>query len=153
MSFKEIKELRQAGKLDEALQMANQALEAEPNNIWNRRAAAWVYYDYLKKNAQPDSFEAFKENLIKIKDLQLPEDEKMVFDNCAWQIGSLVFGLQKTEPVDYGKINQLFEIIREFHFTKPSEAYSFIYKAFHKGYQNWSSYLNFADWWNFESLR
>ena len=35
MSFKEIKELRQAGKLDEALQMANKALESEPYNIWN----------------------------------------------------------------------------------------------------------------------
>ncbi len=153
MSFKEIKELRQAGKLDEALQMANQALEAEPDNIWKKRAAAWVYYDYLKKNAQPESFEAFKENLTKIKDLQLPEDEKMVFDNCAWQIGSLVFALQKTEHVDYGKINELFEIIRDFHFTKPSEAYSFIYKAFHKGYQNWSNYLTFANWWNFDNLR
>jgi len=100
MSFKEINELRQAGKLDEALQMAIQALETEPENIWNKRAAAWVYYDYLKKYNQPESFEAFKENLIKIKDLQLPEDEKMVFDNCAWQIGSLVFGLQKAEHVD-----------------------------------------------------
>jgi len=153
MSFKEIKELRQAGKLDEALQMANQALEAEPDNIWNKRAAAWVCYDYLKKHSQPESFSTFKENLIKIKDLQLPEDEKMVFDNCAWQIGSLIFGLQKTEHVDYGKINELFVIIRDFHFTKPSEAYSFIYKAFHKGYQNWSNYLTFADWWNFENLR
>ena len=153
MSFKEIKELRQAGKLYEALQMANQALKAEPDNIWNKRAATWVYYDYLKKNAQPESFDAFKENLTKIKDLQLPEDEKMVFDNCAWQIGRLVFRLQKAEHVDYGKINGLFEIIRDFHFTKPSEAYSFIYKAFHKGYQNWSSYLTFADWWNFDNLR
>ncbi|NJN25519.1 MAG: hypothetical protein HC819_05925 [Cyclobacteriaceae bacterium] len=153
MSFKEIKELRQAGKLDEALQMANQALETEPENIWNKRAAAWVYYDYLKKFAQPDSFDTFKENLIKIKDLRLPADEKMVFDNCAWQIGSLVFALQKTEHVDYGKINELFEIIMDFHFTKPSEAYSFIYKAFHKGYQNWSNYLTFADWWNFENFR
>ncbi|MCB0538954.1 MAG: hypothetical protein KDE33_15685, partial [Bacteroidetes bacterium] len=152
MSFKEIQELRQAGKFDEALQMANQALEAEPDNIWYKRAAAWVYYDFLKKNAQPESFETFKENLIKIKDLELPEDEKMVFDNCAWQIGSLVFALQKTEHVDYGKINELFEIIRVFHFTKPSEAYSFIYKAFHKGYQNWSNFLTFADWWNFENL-
>lgn len=153
MSFKEIKELRQAGKLDEAMQMANQALEAERENIWNKRAAAWVYYDYLKKYAQPDSFDVFKENLIKIKDLQLPEDEKMVFDNAAWQIGIMVFGLQKTEQVDYDKINDLFEIIKDFQFTKPSEAYSFIYKAFHKGYQNWSSYLTFADWWNYENLR
>jgi hypothetical protein len=153
MSFKEINELRQAGKLDEALQMANQALEVEPENIWNKRAAAWVYYDYLKKYAQPESYDVFKENLIKIKDLQLPEDEKMVFDNCAWQIGSLVFSLQKTEQVDFGKINELFDLIMGFHFTKPSEAYSFIYKAFHKGYQNWSSYLTFADWWNFDNLR
>jgi len=153
MSFKEIKELRQAGKLEEALQMANQALEVEPDNIWNKRAAAWVYYDYLKKNAQPELFETFKENLIKIKDLQLPEEEKMVFDNCAWQIGNLVFGLQKTELADFGKINELFEIIKDFHCTKPSEAYSYIYKAFHKGYQNWSSYLAFADWWNLENLR
>jgi len=48
MSFKEIKELRQAGKLEEALQMANQALETDPDNIWNKRAIAWVYYDYIK---------------------------------------------------------------------------------------------------------
>lgn len=153
MSFKEIKELRQAGKLDEALQMANQVLEAEPDNILNKRAAAWVYYDYLKKYAQPDSFDAFKDNLIKIKNLQLPDDKKMIFDNCTWQIGSILFSLHKSEHVDYGKINEVFEIIRDFHITKPSEAYSFIYKAFHKGYQNWSNYLIFADWWNFENLR
>ena len=55
--------------------------------------------------------------------------------------------------VDYGKINELFEIIRDFHFTKPSEAYSFIYKAFHKGYQSWSNYLTFAEWWDLENLR
>ena len=55
MSFKEIKELRQAGKLEEALQLANQALEVEPDNIWNKRAIAWGYYEYLKKYAQPDS--------------------------------------------------------------------------------------------------
>lgn len=155
MSFKQIKELRQAGKLEEALQMANQAIKTDFENIWNKRAIAWVYYDYLKKYSQPDSFDfgLFKENLVKIKDLQLPEDEKMVFDNCAWQIGSLVFGLQKAEHVDYGKINELFDIIKDFHFSKPSEAYSFIYKAFHKGYQNWSGYLQFADWWNFENFR
>lgn len=152
MSFKEIKELRQVGKLDEALQMANQALETEPENIWNKRAAAWVYYDFLKQHAQLESYDSFKEHLIKIKELQLPQDEKMVFDNCAWQIGKIVFALQNAEHVDYGKINDLFEIIRDFHFTKPSKAFSFIYKAFHKGYQNWSNYLNFADWWNFNNL-
>ena len=42
MSFKEIKELRQAGKLEEALQMANQALETDPDNIWNKRSVPIV---------------------------------------------------------------------------------------------------------------
>jgi hypothetical protein len=153
MSFKEIKELRKAGQLEEALQMANGALQSDPYDIWNKRAAAWVYYDYLKKNCKPDSFDAFKENLLKIKALQLPEDEKMVFDSCAWQIGSVVFALYKEENVDFGKINDLFAIIKDFHFSKPSEAFSFIYKAFHKGYQNWNKYLEFADWWNFENFR
>lgn len=153
MSFKEIKGLRHSGKLDEALQMATQALEADPENIWNKRAIAWVYYDYLKKYSNPDSFEAFKENLIKLRDLQLPEDEYMVFDKCAWQIGKMVFALQQTAAVDYNKINSLFDIIINFNFTKPSEEYSFMYKAFHKGYQNWSGYLTFADWWDFENFR
>lgn len=153
MSIREVIQLCKADRLDEALQIVSANLESDPENIWNKRAAAWVFYYHLKKYTQPDSFEGLKENLTKIKDLQLPEDEKMVFDNCAWQIGSLVFTLQKTEHVDYGKINELFEIVKDFHFTKPSEAYSFIYKAFHKGYQNWSSYLTFADWWNFENLR
>jgi hypothetical protein len=153
MSFKEIKELRQAGKLEDALEMASQALATEPDNIWNKRAAVWVYYDYLKQYVHPDSYERFKENLIKIKDLQLPEDEQMVFDNCAWQIGSIVFTLQKAEHVDYNKINELLEIIKDFSFSKPSEAYSFIYKAFHKGYQNWSNYLFFANWWDFKNFQ
>ncbi len=153
MSFREINELRHAGKLDEALQMAKKALEADPKNIWNKRAAAWVYYDFLKKYSQSDSFDTFRHNLIKIKDLQLPEDEKMVFDNCAWQIGKLVFALQKTEQVDYLKINELFDIIKNFHFTKPSEPYSFIYKAFHQGYQKWANFLTFADWWDFKNFR
>ncbi len=174
MSFKEVTEHRKAGRLDEALKIALQDYEEAQtslkldvesqqgdkkpeeipaNLIWPKRALAWVYYEYLKKHCQPTSFDAFKENLIKINELQMPEDEKMFYDNCAWQIGSMVFALQKNDPIDYVKVNALFEIIKDFYFTKPSEAYSFLYKAFHKVYQNWSKYLDFADWWDFENFQ
>lgn len=153
MSFKEIKELRQAGKLDEALQMANQALEADSVNIWNKRNAGWVHYEYLKKYASIEHYDSFKKHLLMIKDLNLPEGEDMMFNQCAWQIGSLVFALQKQEPLDYGKINEVYDIIKHFHFKKPSEPYSFIYKSFHGGHQNWSKYLEFADWWDFANFR
>src|SRR5574344_462293 len=153
MSFSDIKKLREADKLEEALQMAQQNLEAQPDNIWNKRAIALVYYDYLKKNASSENFSVFKENLTKIKELNLPEDERMIFDNSAWQVGSILFAINKTEPIDLVKINDLFDIIREFHFSKPSEAYSFLYKAFHKAHQNWSKFLEFADWWGFDNFR
>ncbi len=153
MSFREIQVMRHAGNLDDALQLANAALNAEPENIWNKRASAWVYYDYLKKFCQADSFASFIENLNKIKALHLPEDENMIFDQCAWQVGKLVFALQKEPQVDYRKINELFEVFKEFHFSRPSEAFSFLFKAFHKGHQNWSKYLEFAEWWNFQNFR
>lgn len=153
MSSNEVTKLRKAGKLDEALKMITQLLEADPNDIWNKRAASWVYYDYLKKYCSPDTFKEFKENLIKIKDLQLSKDEDMIFDNCAGKIGTLLFALNKSENIAYGKINELFEIVKYFHITKPSDTFSFLFKAFHKGQKDWGNYLEFADWWNFENFR
>ena len=153
MSFKQIKELRQAGKLEEALQMASQALEADPENIWNKRSISWVYYDYLKIFSKPETFDEFTECFDKIVCLKLPDEEKMVFDNCAWTIGSLVFALVKNEPIDYSKINKLFDLVKGLNFTKPSEPYSFLFKAFHKGLKDQPLYIEFADWWNFENFR
>lgn len=152
MSFKEVKELRQSGNLEDALEMAIADLEAEPENIWCKRAAAWVYYDLLKQVNDIESFDEFIEYLVDIVDLELPEAEKMVFDNCAWQVGSMVFNICKSEDIDYSKINKLFDLIKNLNFTISSEAYSFIYKAFHKASPKWSRYIEFADWWNFENF-
>lgn len=184
MSFKEVKELRKAGKLEEALAKALTDLgnaqkryeddankvnilnnenieptEAKPvvptpiNILWAKRSLTWVYYEYLRNSAQQKNYGSFLEYLLKISDLNMPEDEKLLFDSCAWSIGSMVYSLAKYEPVDYVKINEVFCIIKDFHFSKPSEAYSFIYKAFHKAHTKWSRYIEFADWWNFENFR
>ncbi|SDZ92816.1 DUF7017 domain-containing protein [Bizionia paragorgiae] len=152
MPAKEIKELRQSGRLDEALAMAKEELNAQPDNIWCKRNISWVYYEFLKKNVREVNVDGFIENLIKLKDLNLPEEEVMIFDTSAYQIGSMLFKIQKTEPVDFSKVNQIFDNIREFHFTKPSESYSVLMNAFQKGAQNWSRFLDFADWWGLENF-
>src|SRR5690606_18266648 len=82
----------------------------------------------------------------------LPEAEVMIFDTSAYQVGSMLFKIQNSEPIDYSKINQIFDIIKDFHFTKPSESYSFLMKAFQKGSQNWSRFIEFADWWDLENF-
>jgi len=152
MSFKEVKELRKSGKLEEALAMANQDLEKEPANIWNKRSIAWVYHDYLKEYASKENIENFIEYLNKIRLLELPADENMIFDSSAYQIGKLIFSLAHEEHINHRNVNQIFEHIKDFHFTKPSEAYSFLYKAFHKCYKTWEDYISFADWWNFDNF-
>lgn len=153
MPAKEIKELRQSGKLEEALAMAQEELNANPENIWGKRNISWVYYEFLKKYVQENNFEGFIENLNNIKNLSLPEEEVMIFDTSAFQIGSMLFKIQSVEPIDYSKVNQIFDMIKEFHFTRPAESYSFLMNAFQKGAQHWSRFIEFADWWGLENFR
>ena len=134
MSFKEVKALRKSGKLEEAFKMAQQDLENDPDNLWNKRSLAWVCYDAMKDDADLAVYSQFIYFLCQLKALELPPDEKMLFDHCAFQVGKMAFALQKTESTDFSKLDELFDIIREFHFTKPSEAYSFLFKAFYKSH-------------------
>lgn len=152
MPAKEIKELRQSGRLNEALAMAHDELSAQPNNIWCKRNIGWVYYAFLKKHVQEFNFEGFVENLLKLKALNLPEEEVMIFDTTAYQIVSMIYKLNVNDSVDYSKVNQIFDLIKEFHFTKPSESYSLLMKAFQKGAKNWSRFIEFADWWDLKNF-
>jgi hypothetical protein len=153
MPAKEIKELRQAGKLEEALNLAKAELASQPDNIWSKRNISWVYYDYLKQNATPEQFDSFLSWLSEISNLNLPVEEKMLFDHLSWQIGSVVFKTFNTESAHFGKMMQLLEITKSFAYTKPSEGYSFLFKAFHKALKGTDKYLEFADWWDFSNLR
>jgi len=152
MPAKEIKELRQSGRLEEALSMAKAELESQPDNIWAKRNISWVYYDYLKQSESPVQFDTFLLWLTEIKNLQLPIEEKMLFENLSWQIGKMAFSLLKVNPVDIHKSIRLYESIESFHFTKPSEGYSFLFKAFHKSFKETEKYIHFADWWNFQNF-
>ena len=153
MPAKEIKELRQSGKLVEALTMAKAELEVQQDNIWAKRNISWVYYDFLKQNTSPENLDTFISYLSEIKNLGLPSDEKMLFDNLCWQIGSIVFKTLGTETIQYAKLIQLFEISMTFEYSIPSEGYSFLFKAFHKALKVNYKYLQFADWWNFDNFR
>lgn len=152
MPSKEIKELRQSGRLEEALEMAQNEFQADPENIWTKRNLSWVFYEYLKLNLSSENFEEFLAWLNEIVALELPEEEKMLFDSLSFQIGKLLFTMSKEEPIPVQKIYQLFEAIRNFHFTKQSEGYSFLLKGFHKGLKGSERYLEFIDWWGLENL-
>lgn len=152
MPGKEIKELRHAGKLEEALEMAKAELESMPDNIWAKRNISWVFFEYLKLNSSSENFDSFIEWLNQINNLELTADEKMLFEQLCWQIGKLAFSLSNANPIDTNKGIILFEAIRTIPFPEKSNAYSFLFKALHKLFKETDKYLQIADWWNFENF-
>lgn len=131
MSFKEITQLRKEGKLEEALTFAQEDYNKEPENIWNKRSLSWVYYEFAKKAATEGNINSFLENVQKIKDLQMPSEEKMVFNTLIWEYRKLLASTKVGEKVYFQKANSLYQSLKGMHFTFPSKEFSVLLTALH----------------------
>jgi hypothetical protein len=77
----------------------------------------------------------------------------MLHENVAIQIGKLVYNIFKEKEVDFEKIDKLFEYYKKLSIGKPSNANSFLIKAFLKGSKNWPKINKFFDYLGFESFQ
>ncbi|PDS22407.1 DUF7017 domain-containing protein [Flavobacterium branchiophilum] len=152
MPAKEIKELRQSGKLKEAYIMAKSELDLQPENIFAKRNISWVYYEYLKLNALPEKIDNFISSLNEIINLNLPKEDYILSDTISFQIGKMIFKIVNTQKFEYNKAFKIYELAKFFSYTKPSEGYSFLFKSLHKFHKDGNNYISFADWWDFENF-
>jgi hypothetical protein len=168
MPAKEIKELRQAGKLAEAYAMAKAELDEAMNAFimtsaetgkeetfsadltWPKRNISWVLYSQL--DALANDFPNFLLKLDELKQLELPETETMFFENLSIVISKAARILTKENPINLYKLHQLFDAIKEIPFIRRSKWYSVLFSAFHKGMKESNRYIEFADWWNFDNF-
>jgi hypothetical protein len=153
MSASQIRELRKAGKLDEALAMAQSELDASPDNIWAKRNIGWVFYGYISSCEVISQLPMFMNNIKAVENLQLPSGEEMLFDSLAWKIGKMIYVIGREEIIDVAAIKSLVRSIVGFSFSRPSESYSFLLKAIHKVLKNTEAYNDFVDWWDLNNLR
>lgn len=151
MPSKEIKELRQAGKLTDAYVLATSELEAAPGDIWAKRNLSWVLYSQM--DSLSGELTLFIEKLNELKALELPATEEMLFDNISIVIAKAARHITSQSTIDFTKIRLLFENIKDLPLKKPSKWYSFLFQAFHKAFKETDSYLAFADWWDFSNFR
>jgi tetratricopeptide (TPR) repeat protein len=149
MSSKEVTELRKAGKLEEAREMVEKDLISSPDDIWVKRAASWVYYAFAKQALEQKNLTKLLNHIENIKKLQLPETDKMVFDSIAWTIGKYLFANENTTPET---LDRFFELIKELHFSKPKDSYTFLLKAFNKFASKWDKFTEFVDWWGLDNF-
>ena len=150
MPSKEIKELRVAGKLDEAYNMAKAELNAGPENIWCKRNLSWVLYSQMNDCAE--NLPNFLAKIKELKELALPASEEMLFENLCIVIAKAARFLTSQEPIDLNKIHQLFDSIKALPLKRNSKWFLVLYSAFHKGFKESYRFIEFADWWNFENF-
>lgn len=151
MPAKEIKELRQAGKLAEAYAMAKAELEADLINIWSKRNLSWVLYAQLDELAS--DLDAFIEKINEVKILDLPESEEMFFENISIVISKAARVITHQATLDINKMHRLFDSIKELPLKRNSKWFSVLFNAMHKGMKESNRYIEFADWWDFKNFR
>lgn len=151
MPAKEIKELRQSGKLDEAYVMAKEELETDPGNIWSKRNLSWVLYAQL--DAYTSDLDSFLLKIDEVKQLDLPKSEEMFFENISIVISKMARFITQERLVDLNKMHCLFDAIKELPINRNSKWYSVLFNAMHKGLKDSNRYIEFADWWDLKNLR
>lgn len=150
MPAKEIKELRQAGKIEEAYVLAKAELEADMSNIWGKRNLSWVLYAQL--DALSSNLDAFISKIIEVKALGLPASEEMFFDNISIVISKAARAITHEPTLNIGKIHRLFDSIKELSLKRNSKWFSVLFNAIHKGMKESNRYIEFADWWDFKNF-
>ena len=151
MPAKEIKELRLAGRLDEAYLMAKSELEADLSNIWGKRNLSWVLYAQLGELTS--NLDAFFEKINEVKELDLPESEEMFFENLSIVISKAARAITYEATLDINKMHRLFDSIKELSLKRNSKWFSVLFNAMHKGMKESNRYIEFADWWDFKNFR
>lgn len=145
MSFNKINELRKVGDLDKALILAEENYNQNSEYIWNKRALAWVYYDYCKKYSEENDTDLFLDYINKIKELKLSSDEKILFDSLIWVYSKIFNSISKSKNIDYNKANKVKASLSNLYFTTPSEGFSSLITALHKVYKDSNEYIKLAD--------
>lgn len=151
MPAKEIKELRQAGRLEEAYAMAKAELDADSSNIWAKRNLSWVLYAQLDEHAS--NLDAFLTKINEVKELDLPASEEMFFDNISVVISKSARVITHEATLDINKIHRLFDSIKELSLKRNSKWFVVLFNAMHKGMKESNRYIEFADWWDFKNFR
>ena len=150
MPAKEIKELRQAGKFEEAYTMAKAELEADLANIWGKRNLSWVLYAQL--NELTSNLDAFLAKINEVKELNLPASEEMFFENISIVISKAARVITHETTLDISKIYRLFDSIKDLSLKRNSKWFSVLFIAMHKGMKETNRYIEFADWWDFKNF-
>lgn len=150
-----IKQLRQAGKLDEALAAAQAALQANPDNTWAATNLAWVHDAFCKKYAEGKDANAFKKHLLAIVHLNILPNNPTLANTLCWRLRSLISnkkqGLTQTQTAQLADF--CFALAKKLNPEKPADHYSALLHAFLSLRNAWNGIPQLMEWWGWGNFR
>jgi hypothetical protein len=96
MNAQEVTRLRKLGQVKDALDLSNQLLVKDANNLYNRRAAGWVYLELIK--TQCHGIAELNEVFKLIIDLKLDTQEEIFWEQIRWQVAKLLYRIEHATP-------------------------------------------------------
>lgn len=150
--FSDITALRKGGRIEEAYEMAKKALAENPDDIWAKRALAWVLYEFIDRNASVENREKMFSYLTEFGGLDLPADEEMVFSSVLWCLRKFYANCGGLQFDDCNFYDQLFDAYKGLPFPK-SDAYFALLRAVLANKKNWERSQMFIEWWGVENFR
>ncbi len=143
--------MRKSGQLAEAAALAHQALIEFPQDLWLRRAAAWVFYDELKRAIYKVDLAAVDHWYLKLKSLCLPDDEAVFWQSVWNQIGELLIRLGQLGQFD--AFDQILAYTTTLPVNRPSEVYSHWLEQVLIAGRHWDQLADFIIDWDLANLQ
>lgn len=152
-TIQEITAMCKAGRLQEAYELSQTDLAADPENLWVQRAAAWPIYYMIRQDAETGNFQELTAHLDKLRELTLltPEQDAMVFENVLWKVAEYV--KNRIAPTDFdapARLSALFERLRSYTFQASKAHSTLLSHILHHG--TWEGMDDFLEWWNLDTL-
>lgn len=155
MSRTEIRELMKQGLLDEALVLSQKQYDENPAAQWARLDLAWVYDAICKKMAAEGNLDGFKLSFLPLLTLNILQEDILLYDTACWRLRALIAngttGMDDSSKSAF--IQEIWEIICQMPAPHPSEAASVLCKVVYRNRCNWSSFVDFMDWWGWDTFR
>ncbi|TAE61827.1 MAG: hypothetical protein EAZ89_00260 [Bacteroidetes bacterium] len=148
-----IKELRQAGQLEEALALAQEFMRKDPESLDSRRQLGWVLYDYAKKTVQTADLDTLLAYTDQILGLGLHR-EYLLSTQMAWLYYKISQPALRREPAPYEKMAEVLEKAKlfEYDLQKDPTPYVLLLRIAMKIKDFYPGLLEFIEWWDLDHL-
>jgi hypothetical protein len=152
MGFREITDLRKAGKLNEALSLALAEHAQAPQDTYITGALAWVYYAMLKP-MDATQFHDFNNKFRELLQLGIDiSSVKFLLPSLQWVINNMGWNLMKANREMRQELRQLLRLATNIPAIKSPEN-SVVVKMFVNAFKkDKSAYFGLVDWQGFDNF-